>query len=45
MIGKTEWSLTTNEADELVYKSESKVAGIAAFITNDHIFLNSLQTS
>ena len=37
VIGKTEWSLTTNDANELIYKSESKAAGIAALITNDHI--------
>lgn len=37
VIGKTEWSLTTNDANELIYESESKAAGLAALFTNDHI--------
>ena len=42
LIGKTEWSLTKNSADEMVYASESKAAGLAVFITNDHIVESSI---
>ena len=37
LIGKTEWTLISNNRDELIFESESKAAGIAVFITNDHI--------
>ena len=42
VIGKTAWSLSTNEANELVYKSESKAAGIAVFISKEHIVERSI---
>lgn len=42
VVGSTEWSLTTNNANELVYESKSKTTGIAALISNDHIVESSI---